>query len=164
MCSSQTGQRRAVEEGVRAKKFISLTMKQTGTVSTGSYETISVQPPKGKIYKILGIFIEIPAVSGVGATSGNHDMYIYRGFINVKEDGVYAYNILYSDKIFSWGGERKSFNSPDTHIAFLEQLSRIYGTYDYPIKWMYRNRTDADQTQTRDVKFFVEILNELGVT
>ena len=132
----------ALIPGINAKvKFLKYTA--TETVPAGNCEEVKFYPPPGKRYQLLGFRLNVNAVPG--ATSGEHDFYIYREN-TWYEIGVYNYGISYnSSNIF---GVMKS----DKTVIY---VTKIFGDEENAIVCRYNNRTDADQTNKRNYRLVV---------
>ena len=124
------------------------------TVPAGSSETITVQPPSGKIWRVVGCGFWCDPPSG--ATSGNHQVYIYcrpstLTIIGVKVSSSYDKSVR-----IEYGSNALESPTPSDQVAFLHSLQSVIGTYDIPFKVHYWNSTDADQTNERKIELLLE--------
>lgn len=133
------------------KKVVSVNASSDTTVPASSTETITIQPPQGKIWKILDFAIEIRPPEG--ATSGEHRLDIYAScyanwsnirFTKSYNEDIYSYHIV---------------TNSGTGENLLDMLIRARGwkaSHDYPFYVQYFNLTDVEQNNIRKVYLLIE--------
>lgn len=136
------------------KKIVYVNASSGTTIVAGAYEIITIQPPAGKIWRIVAARIIATALSG--ATTGTHYFYInyslsssttdmlllastYSSAIDVRTAPI-SYNTIEPNDVMTW-----------TYILKTTKFS-----YANPCYVNYRNLTDADQTSPRTIKLIVE--------
>jgi len=136
------------------KKIVFVDASSDTTVPAGSSETITIQPPQGKIWRIVGgrIYSSLPA----GATAGNHSFSINHGLISTKYDNlVITGNYDVSIDLRLYPQSYTSIEPNDTKL-FFEVLTLFKWSSAHPLIILYENSTDVDQTHTRLIKLIVE--------
>jgi len=134
------------------KKIIYVDASSNTTVPAGSSETIIIQPPQGKIWKVIAITFEVSAPPG--ATSGDHRFRV--GTINQNIPYVKS---NYDAVLRVWSCLPVNYSSllgGATVGDYCNLYSKQKGSYDYPLRVEYNNYTDADQINTRAIKVILE--------
>jgi len=126
---------------------------QSTTLPSGGSETIIVRPPTGFVYELLDLSIFIRDVAP--ASSGTHEFIVSSEAERIdflKSDGDHTKDLGYRINGLIGG---VSVNEPDNTTAQLiaPQGKRADETRGFLIKTF--NRTDADQTDTRQYRLWV---------
>jgi len=128
-------------------------VRQTSTLGSDSTATTEIYAPEGSVYRILAMRILAPAPSGAG--SGDH----YIKLNTLGEVGVLFGSIGYDTDLWFTNSQWQNTmdeDYPNGAGETLEALQSLTATDDSPVSIVYRNRTDVDQTQTREVDLVVE--------
>lgn len=131
------------------------------TVShTGGTNSQLLQPPAGKVWQVIYFRMSIPAP--VGDTAGTHNMKIsyYDGTVyhNIVEI-VSNHSTSCESYYFQFQGT--SSEAPANAGQQQEIVSRLlWASNSYPIRFIYTNDTDADQTGTRQLDIWVKEYTE----
>ena len=141
------------------KKILVIPTSSSEIVAAGSYEIITIQPPQGKIWKVIYFFFLCDPPSG--ATSGDHE-------VSLASMGRSSTEVPYVLSNYNVGlqvrGYPVSYSGmyPEDLIAVGEYYKTVMGTYDRPILLRYYNGTDVDQANTRNSFLIVEELDEVS--
>jgi len=139
---------------IRTRPYISFehfTMNCTTTVLAGEREGVDILAPTGYIYKVFNgkLFVEPPA----GATSGQHEFYLSLAGMMRTIYGVSNYGTrLFFDSSCWLEADCKSYPVYNTVGAIQSSIA----DEDTPLTVFYSNRTDVDQTNTRNIRFVFE--------
>jgi hypothetical protein len=142
------------------KKIFKVSFDSSTIVAPGNQETILVQPPKGKIWKVRNIRYYV--VRPLNSLSGSHRVSIYDNFYNLNDN--IQISSLYNQNIHLAYGIPVDFNTynPNDLQAFIKMWERLTATYSKPILIRYDNNTDVDQTNTRYCTLLVEEFDEVS--
>jgi len=136
------------------KKIVYVDATSDTTVPAGSSETITVQPPEGKIWRIKMIsygYFEPPT----GATSGSHNVIFYQEFIGLGFRIMSNYNKAISFNFLE--PQQYTELEPSEFISDYHSILEHFAfTYNYPLRVKYENSTDADQTAKRSLLLLIE--------
>lgn len=122
------------------------------TVAAGTSETVEIYAPTGSNYEVRGSTIQVPAAGG---TTGNHTF-------EVRTAGrvmVLRGRSGYQDEIrFEMGHWRTAPTSalPSDQSTAKQIENSLRATENSPLEITYDNSTDADQTDTRIIRYTVE--------
>lgn len=149
-------------------KYIDLTDNESVAATTGT-ETRMLSPPKpkldhlgniiepGKIWRIRGIYLNIPAP--VGDTAGTHKIEFFRitpsgdrELVNIS--GAHS-TVLKIDQGEFTGGTDETPGAAATQFEVI-YCGRFVLSHRYPLKIIYTNATDAAQAGIRALEFLVE--------
>lgn len=138
------------------KKIVYVDASSTTTVPAGGDETIIIQPPKGKIWRLRSFYFEVSAIAG--ATEGTHSLRVHTYSTPAGHAPYIAntYNapICVCDSVPApWGYNSLS---PNDQFGWQKYLQSLIASYNYPLTVFYKNGTDADQTKTRTIRLLVE--------
>ncbi|MBU7006305.1 hypothetical protein [Phosphitispora fastidiosa] len=122
-------------------------------IAAGSSETITVTPPTGKKYKIIGFSASVTAPGG---TTGTHyiAMFIPHTTLDVSIGIItttYSSNLIFSNQ----AGTGVT-SSPSDLADFLTKLFAVSFDNDTPLKIYYKNSSDVTQTNKRKIVLLVE--------
>jgi len=126
-------------------KMVYKNVDQTTTVASGTSEIVTITPPTGRIWRLMGIWIHVDPPPG--ATSGTHTFGISAQYMGLShadwpytsKAGFFKYYWRYSP----------SAQEPPTNDLVLHGLFRMIFTKENWFKFGYINNTDADQTNAR---------------
>lgn len=152
------------------RKLVVVSVKKENTLADkddSSYpdynnsDIIPIEPPAGKIWEIKHFSFNVPKPPN--AILGDHQIFIRYG-----TDASIA-TVLSAKATYLGGLEISSgviTNANDTQVPndILAQklaMQNLYATYANPIYIKYQNRTDVQQTQTRNYYYAVIERNEL---
>jgi len=133
--------------------IVKKSLTQTDTVAAGGSELVEVYAPAGSVYTLKQIQLD---VAGIGsATQSDHR------FLLESAGHVYAVEASssYADKLTVWKGSYQNATNlkrPDSDAALVQQIQSMQATENQPIRVNYLNRTDADQTDQRDINMVLE--------
>ncbi|MBO8180781.1 MAG: hypothetical protein H0Z19_09965 [Archaeoglobus sp.] len=136
------------------KRIVFVDASSNTTVPAGSSETITIQPPQGKIWRILMMNISVSPPNS--STTGTHKIVLsHSKLLQWHMVGVYEYNntILFYKQVFTGTVSVTNASTPEESRALLDSIK---ATYDYPMQFRYYNDTDADQTNTRVIGLLIE--------
>jgi hypothetical protein len=130
------------------------------TVASAGSDTVQLQPPSGKIYKIIGMYVDIldPSGSSSGshkfrcASNGMSDSRVY--FETNSDSGA---GITFSNAGFVATTEQPSSSSDQYRIMH----EWLYASNSIPLDFEYANSTDVAQSQTRTLEILVAVYKEL---
>lgn len=136
------------------KKIVFVDASSNTTVPAGSSETITIQPPQGKIWRVMlfEFYVDPPQ----NASTGQHRLLL--GLQGTYNPFLRVYN-NYNGYIYVTGNHaftQHSTEDPDSDIAQILLLSQLKISHDYYLIIMYTNTTDADQTNTRKIGIHLE--------
>ena len=136
------------------KKIVFVDASSSTTVPAGASETITIQPPQGKIWRVM--LFEFYVNPPKNASTGQHRLmlylaYSYNSFFRVYNSyGGYIYvvgnHVLTSHNV----------EDPDSDVAQILLLSQLKISHGHYLKIAYDNSTDADQTDVRRVRVYLE--------
>lgn len=135
-----------------AVKFLGLDSSTT-VLSGGGAETITVTAPTGKIYRGVGLLLN---VSSPGGTTGYHRFQVTsesQGIGMLQGKSAYSDSIVFREGV--WVTASSVARPPDTASPQLAVNSLIADDTN-GINIMYVNNTDADQTNTRTIRLIVK--------
>jgi len=138
---------------IRTRPYISfeyIKADSTDTVLAGESEGIDILAPSGYVYEIVNgrLFARPPS----GASSGDHE-------IAVIALGVFTVSYAKSNynKNVSFFASEWDIADISSHPASnqLKAIQSCLTDEDSPIRIVYNNRTDADQTNRREIRFLI---------
>jgi len=136
---------------VRSRPYISIediNVSDSTTVSSGQYALVDILSSSGYIYEIINTSLFANSISG--ATSGTHEF---------KITSMGAFTVLFGSSRYN---QRLNFNyshwveADYRALPPSDQLLAVQSCFadeDSPITISYGNVTDADQTNTRTIRF-----------
>lgn len=133
------------------KKIVFVDASSNTTVAAGANETITIQPPEGKIWKIRQAKLKVAPPAG--ATSGNHRLKV--GTYTHDTYAIYG-SSPYDSYLSFLSGEWESASAKFPSNSDGARLSNIVFSYDCPLIIRYENDTDVEQTNARTIKLVVE--------
>jgi len=135
------------------KKIVYVDASSSTTVVAGSSETITVQPPEGKIWRIKDAFLRALSPSssarGINYFSVGH-LSTYWKVLHVQS--TYNHEIRVRCTVPTEYDEIV----PNSESLFSEILRNIKSSYNYPLIIKYFNSTDTDQTEIREIVLWLE--------
>lgn len=137
----------------RKVRLTPINANSTTTINASSSEVVTIQATPGYIAKFVTLFINIPAVSG--ATSGTHLIRLKLDTYNQVLQVTAAYNqpiIVQRFELTSTATDRK----PATDDLLGGNFAKLRFTNEIPIILDYVNNTDAAQSSTRVILFYIE--------
>lgn len=123
------------------------------TVDSGGREIVEIKPSKGYMGKIIGTYFDMRAIPG--EVEGNHVLTLFQGSS--------SYEVVFFG-LDGKNGERLTIRGNrvvNSGLIYATQetfLSTVLGasfTEDLPLKIEYRNHTNVDATQARNVKLTI---------
>jgi len=160
------GDQKAVERYYGEAKVVVKNYTQAtanvGSVASGVVESITINPPIGKLWKVLDLRIVV--LSDADATSGNHE-------VKIQHQGQVQFYCQYrSDYATTISIQRATIRSanlisrPDTSEALLILYPHLIASPDEGLVLLYTNNTDVAQENDREWKLrFLEIPLERAV-
>jgi len=138
---------------VRTRPYISfdfINYSVTPTLAPGASEEIEIYAPPGYIYEVENVYLR--AYAPPGATSGQHfirlqtlgAIHVVKGTSNYDRLVEFIYSHWLSAGVQAW--------PPDDQLLAIQSC---VADVNRPIKFVYDNQTDADQTNTRVVQLVV---------
>lgn len=125
--------------------------------SGGGTDTISLQPPKGLCYKILGVHYYATAIGGA---TGTHLMKMENNFGAATDyieyfqvEGANGGSFAVIDSQLNGSTEIPSSGTQQTPIL----LGSMWSTYDNPIDIVYENNSDTNQTGDRNCRIIYAV-------
>ena len=142
-----------------------LSTVETGTVAGGGgTESVTIQPPDGLIYELIGCGFYVQQVAA-GGDGGVHDFRIGRGGSSIQNlIAKYASAYTSAITVYQSGIAQTADSSqyPDTDAAQAGILQNLYANYDLPLTVYYTNNaTTADQTSNRNYDIFCKVYKEV---
>lgn len=138
------------------KSILILNNDQTATVASGSNETVTITPPTGKLYHLIGMWLNASAPSG--ATTGTHAFNLATGSVDL----MYGASVYSSSCTFDWSYwyVADSAKRPPGDDAPAILMGKLTFDNSNPLSIRYINSTDVDQTSTRRYRtlFLVEVV------
>jgi len=136
------------------KKIVYVDASSSTTVTAGSLETITIQPPQGKIWKVIQFYFKVSAPAG--ATSGNQYAGITNNQFSLFEQPYASTTYSGTIEIRHYPHEYNLLKPSISVEEFGHFIERLKGSYDYPLAVKYQNATDVNQTNTRIIKLILE--------
>jgi len=130
-----------------------LNADRTTNIPSGGAESVTVRPPSGSIYELLGLRLSIDGISGEGATSH---------FLKVRSEAeiigvINGSSVGDSDISFRFGYWRTATDNSEPESTTAQttviQGLRADDTNGYLVR--YDNGTNSAQTATRQYRFWV---------
>jgi len=137
------------------RKWKKINLDQTGTVASGGTEWVSANPPSGKVWRVISMWIRIPEPPGAG--SGFHKVTGYGCNTNIHFIGQsdYATRIDFVEN--HWMNANQA-QGPSNEAAIQLAIGRLYAwgpELGDSIRFYYQNQTDVDQTEDREYRWSV---------
>ena len=141
-----------------------LSATNSGTISSGADESISIQPPKGQIYKLTNIGFYVASVAA-GGDGGTHELVLGRGTASGWDSRQFYYKSTYDSAIQIYLNNIAAVVSttqiPSNDSEQLHILDNAYATYDTPLTLIYANdATTATQSNSRYYRIYALIYKE----
>lgn len=120
--------------------------------------TNTLQPPKGFVYEVVEIYMNIPIPAG--GSSGTHRITVRNQNMHVDA------RTFYLDSVFGTGIDIQTctFAStsevPSGATSQESAIRTLHASYDNPLDFVYKNSTDADQVGTRIINILVRKYRE----
>jgi len=138
---------------MRSRPYISfefINYSVSSTLAAGASEEIEIYAPSGYIYKTENVYLRAYAPSG--ATSGQHfiklqslgAIHVVKGTSNYDRLVEFIYSHWLSAGVQAW--------PPDDQLLAVQSC---VSDENRPIKAIYDNQTDADQTNARVIQLVV---------
>lgn len=129
----------------------SITQNQSGDLAAGGGEITEIYAPTGAVYQVTNAFLRGKAIGS--ATSGRHEIIVKSAGSNVMVGGsVYNSVVEWDQGYWSTADERQY---PPNEVVALQLMHNLRATENRPLGIVYKNNTDATQTQERSVSFDV---------
>jgi len=138
-----------------------INVSSSSTVNAGNNEGVSIQPPEGQLYKILQL--ELKVNSPGGTTSGTHKFYAINlnalsASWHFKAESAHGSSIAV--------GAYHQFNAdsseePDSDTDQMTVMHNLWASNAYPLRIIYDNGTDVNQTNQRTIKALVLVYQEI---
>lgn len=129
--------------------------------SGGGTNTQTLQPPNGKIYQVIDIYMHIPDPVGSSANAHTMDVSFQNCYLNENLAYISA-NTGTAMYISNSGFVGTSEQPSNAREQYLFAHHSLFCSYDQPINFLYTNNTDANQTGTRRLEIFVKEYNEMS--
>lgn len=134
------------------KKIVYVDISSSTTVAAGASETIMIQPPEGKIWRLKGIFCDVNPPDG--ATAGTHSLDMYYSKVGLTHLVVTQnYNKALLLRI---APRSYSSISPSDSAVFTTLVLNTVISNSTTLIIRYKNNTDAEQTNIRLLKLILE--------
>ncbi|RLF07877.1 MAG: hypothetical protein DRJ64_02155 [Thermoprotei archaeon] len=118
------------------------------TVASGSDDKVWLTPPVGYVYEIFAMKLYCSAITGASSGYHNFEIFPFTNTIPVAlVQGNYNEAIGFSDSYIIG-----SHYQPDTSHAWGDVVRSLKASHDYPLLILYRNRTDVDHSETRQIR------------
>jgi hypothetical protein len=133
------------------------------TVGPAGSNTQTLTPPAGKIYSIKYIYYNAPDPAGSGA--GTHELAIERILVTSERRNALVKattgNTINIGTNSLWAGDSAEYPSNANQQHDLMYRGDLICSNDYPIKFVYNNDTDVNQTGTRVLEILVKEYDEV---
>jgi len=132
----------------------------TDTVSSGTHDIITIQPPKGFVYQLAYIIWQSP--DPAGSSSGNQQLILdYTdgttdlSYVNIVGNTGTSY--AYMSRYFASGDSV----TPSVSTYLVECFKNMIINNELYAKFDYYNNTDVDQSGTRQLYTYWKVFKEL---
>jgi len=136
------------------KKIVYVDASGDTTVPAGSNEAITIQPPAGKIWRVVDVTFKASPPSG--ASSGTHRVgFGHYGCLTPELPQISANYDIYITihNTYPIAYSTTDFNTKNDFVDYIR--GRKFSNA-YPMRVVYFNGTDADQTNTRIIRLVLE--------
>lgn len=131
-------------------------------VSTGSCAT-TIQPDKGQVYHLVGLYCSVPTPGGTA--NGTHLFKIKQKYITTLDDITILEAIAtHNQSLTIKGGciiDADSSKFPTNYDEQILQMQNMRATNTYPIRIQYLNNTDQDQANDIKMLAALEVYQEV---
>lgn len=143
-----------LEDGVppSKSKILLLNGSQTGNVAAGSDMTTTLTPPKGYLWEVMDLYINIK--NKAGAAAGTQDIDVIAGAVSKlfgSTDFGNDLNWSYSE----WAAATAA-KKPADPVAAVMALRGVVVDVNDPLRFIYYNKLDVTQTWGRSIYLTVK--------